>query len=66
MLIDAYTHFLPQGFMDWMGKNAADFADIGKRMRGIPCIYDLDLRRKIVGQFPDYGQIISYAMPPLE
>ena len=66
MRIDAYTHFLPKGFMDWMDKNAADFADIGKRVRGVPSIYDLDVRRKVVGQFPDYQQILSYSMPPLE
>jgi uncharacterized protein len=66
MRVDAYTHFIPKKFFDWMSEAAGDFKDIGKRMRGVPAIYDLDLRRKIVGSFPDYAQILSYPMPPLE
>jgi aminocarboxymuconate-semialdehyde decarboxylase len=42
------------------------YPDIGKRMRGVPCIHDLDARRKVVDMFPDYAQILSYPMPPLE
>src|SRR5687767_1150897 len=66
MRIDAYTHFIPKKFFDWMSEAAGDFKDIGKRMRGVPAIYDLDLRREIVDSFPDYRQILSYPMPPLE
>ncbi|HWL04970.1 MAG TPA: amidohydrolase family protein [Xanthobacteraceae bacterium] len=66
MRVDAYCHFIPNAFFEWTQKNAANFADIGKRMRGIPAIYDLDVRRKMMGQFPDYSQVISYAMPPIE
>ena len=29
-------------------------------------IHDLEIRRKIVGSFKDYAQILSYPMPPLE
>ena len=35
-------------------------------MREIPCIHDLEVRRKIVDSFKDYAQILSYPMPPLE
>ena len=51
-----------------MNKVAGDHKDIGKRMRGIPAIYDLDVRKKVIDQFKDkdYAQIISYAMPPIE
>jgi len=35
-------------------------------MREIPCIHDLDIRKKVVEQFDDYAQILSYPMPPLE
>jgi hypothetical protein len=41
-------------------------ADIGKRVRQIPCIHDLDVRKKVVDTFKDYAQILSYSMPPLE
>ena len=64
MRIDAYTHFIPAKFFEKLVASGA--ADIGKRMRGVPSIYDLDIRRKIVDGFPDYAQIISYPMPPLE
>ena len=62
MRIDAYTHFIPQEFF----AKISEFPDIGKRMREVPCIHDLDVRKKVVDQFDDYGQILSYAMPPLE
>jgi predicted TIM-barrel fold metal-dependent hydrolase len=66
MRVDAYTHFIPKPFMDWMNDHAGNYADIGKRMREVPAVHDLELRRKIVGSFPDYAQILSYPMPPLE
>ncbi|MBI4275003.1 MAG: amidohydrolase [Rhizobiales bacterium] len=62
MRIDAYTHFIPEKFF----AKIADQKDIGKRVREIPCIHDLDIRLKIVDQFPDYAQILSYPMPQLE
>src|SRR5271169_2930211 len=66
MRIDAYTHFIPKKFFDAVDKMPGAGKDIGKRMRGIPCVYDLDERRRVVGMFADYAQILSYPMPPLE
>ncbi len=68
MRLDAYTHYIPSKFLERMNKVAGDHKDIGKRMRGIPAIYDLDVRKKVIDQFrdKDYAQIISYAMPPIE
>jgi len=66
MRIDAYTHFIPKKFSEAVEKIPGSGNDIGKRMRGVPCLYDLDERRRIVGLFPDYAQILSYPMPPLE
>ena len=65
MRLDAYTHFIPKKFYDQV-LTQGDHRDIGKRMLGVPSIYDVDVRRKIVGMFPDYAQILSYPMPPLE
>ena len=64
MRIDAYTHFMPSR----MFKKLVDsgYPDIGKRMREVPCIHDLEIRKKVVDTFPDYAQILSFAMPPLE
>src|ERR1041384_6967632 len=66
MRIDAWTHFIPKPFADKMAQIAGNFADIGKRMREIPCIHDLDERRRVVDQFSDYAQILSHGMPPIE
>jgi aminocarboxymuconate-semialdehyde decarboxylase len=66
MRLDAYTHFIPKKFFDAVEKIPGAGKDIGKRMRGVPCIYDLDERRRVVAMFPDYAQILSYPMPPLE
>ena len=64
MRIDAYTHFIPEKFFNKIVESG--HADIGKRVREIPCIHDLEIRRRIVGGFADYAQILSYPMPPLE
>ncbi len=66
MRIDAYTHFIPKKFFEAVEKIPGAGTDIGKRMRGVPCLFDLDERRRIVSLFPDYAQILSYPMPPLE
>ena len=64
MRIDAYTHFIPEKFFAKIVES--HHPDIGKRVREIPCIHDLDARKKVVDTFPDYAQILSYPMPPVE
>jgi aminocarboxymuconate-semialdehyde decarboxylase len=64
MRIDAYTHFMPSRMFKLLVDSG--YPDIGKRMREVPCIHDLEIRKKIVDTFKDYAQILSYPMPPLE
>ena len=64
MRVDAYTHFIPEKFFTLLVESG--YPDIGKRMREVPCIHDLDIRKKVVDTFKDYAQILSYPMPPLE
>ena len=64
MRIDAYTHFIPEKFFTKLVESK--HADIGKRVREIPSIHDLEVRRKVVDKFKDYAQILSYSLPPLE
>ena len=64
MRIDAYTHFMPSRMFKLLVDSG--YPDIGKRMREVPCIHDLEARKKVVDTFPDYAQILSYPMPPLE
>jgi predicted TIM-barrel fold metal-dependent hydrolase len=40
--------------------------DLGKRVRGIPALSDLDERRRVVEQFDDYTQVLSLGLPPVE
>ena len=46
--------------LDGAGRN------IHARMQGVPCIYDLDERFRVMDRFDDYRQVISLGMPPLE
>ena len=57
MRVDAYTHFIPEKFFNKIV--ASGFPNIGKRVREIPSIHDLDVRRKVVEQFENYAQILS-------
>ncbi len=45
---------------------AGDYKDMGKRVRSLPALYDLDVRKKIVDGHKDYQQILSYPQPPIE
>lgn len=65
MRIDAYTHFIPTRFYKEV-MSAGSHKDIGKRMMGVPSIYDVKVRLKVVDKFKDYAQILSYPMPPFE
>ncbi len=66
MRIDAYTHFFPKQFFAMLDDVAADFKDMGKRVRSLPALHDLDVRKRIVDGHKDYQQILSYTQPPIE
>ena len=66
MRIDAYTHFFPKKFFDKMQEVAGDYKDMGKRVRSLPALFDLEHRKKLVDGFKDYRQILSYPQPPVE
>src|SRR5262245_25390310 len=64
--IDIFTHIYPPAFYDRLMKVAGDFKDVGKRSRGVPMLYDLDVRFRVLDGFPEYQQILSLPTPPLE
>jgi aminocarboxymuconate-semialdehyde decarboxylase len=66
--IDAFNHFFPQRLWDRMLQTEGAARDIGMRMRGVPAIYDLDERFRVMDLFKakNYTQVISLGMPPLE
>ena len=64
--IDAYNHFFPKRYFDALLGSPAGAKDLGKRVRGIPALFDLDCRLRVVDQFEDYVQVLSHGLPPLE
>ncbi len=66
MKIDIYNHIFPKGYFDRMIEVAPQHRDMGKRVRAIPILVDLDLRFQVMDKFGDYCQILSLASPPLE
>src|ERR1700719_1321774 len=66
MRVDAYTHFFPKKFFDKLNEVAGDYKDMGKRIRSLPALFDIDVRKKIVDGHKDYQQILSYPQPQIE
>ena len=46
--IDAFNHFFPQRFFAGVLETPAAQKDMGKRIRGIPALWDLEVRLGIV------------------
>ncbi|MBC8023701.1 MAG: amidohydrolase [Burkholderiales bacterium] len=60
--LDIFNHVMPLKFFERIG----DYKDIGKRMREVPMLYDLDERFRVMDRFQDYQQILCAGMPPIE
>ncbi len=67
MRIDIFAHILPKPFFDRMNAESSPQAiDIQTRVRGVPCLYDLDERFRVMDGFADYCQVLLLASPPIE
>ena len=66
MKIDIFNHLFPKNFFDKMIEVAPNQKDIGRRVRSVPAIVDLEERFRVMDQFEDYVQIICLPNPPLE
>jgi predicted TIM-barrel fold metal-dependent hydrolase len=64
--IDIFNHIYPAPYFEGVMRVAPDFKDIGKRMRGIPMLVDLDVRFRVMDMFDEYQQVLSIATPPIE
>jgi uncharacterized protein len=60
--VDIFNHVMPLKFFERIG----DYKDIGKRMREVPMLYDLDERFRVMDRFDDYQQVLCAGMPPIE
>ncbi|HMJ45127.1 MAG TPA: amidohydrolase family protein [Pseudolabrys sp.] len=65
-IIDIYCHIFPEKFFQEMTRAAPNLTNIGKRLRGVTKLFDLDARFKEMDQFGDYRQIISLPNPAIE
>jgi predicted TIM-barrel fold metal-dependent hydrolase len=64
--VDIFNHVLPRRFFDEFLDVAPGLKDMGKRVRNIPALVDLDARFRMMDEFGEYCQVISLASPPLE
>jgi predicted TIM-barrel fold metal-dependent hydrolase len=64
--IDIFNHIYPAGYYERLMKVAPDYKDIGKRMRNIPMLADLDVRFQVMDRFGEYEQVLSLPTPPIE
>jgi uncharacterized protein len=64
--IDVFNHIYPTAYFDRVMQVAPDYKDVGKRMRNVPMLIDLDTRFRVMDRFEGYQQILSIATPPIE
>jgi predicted TIM-barrel fold metal-dependent hydrolase len=64
--IDIFNHIYPQRFYAEFLTLAPGLKDMGKRVRNIPVLVDLDARFRMMDEFGEYCQVISLPTPPLE
>ena len=64
--IDIYCHIFPDRFFREMTKVAPKLENMGKRLRGITKLFDLDARFEEMDEYGDYRQIVSLPNPPIE
>jgi predicted TIM-barrel fold metal-dependent hydrolase len=67
MKLDIFNHIFPRRFYERMLEVAPGGKDMHKRVRGIPCLVDLDERFRVMDRFgAEYAQVLSLASPPIE
>lgn len=66
MKIDVFNHIFPKKYYQKIMEIAPRHKDMGKRVRGIPALFDLDERFRVMDLFDDYAQVICLGSPPIE
>ena len=66
VIIDMFTHIYPTAYYEAMCKAAPQLENLGKRMRGVTKLHDLDERFREMDAYGDYRQIISLPVPPID
>src|ERR1700709_1861115 len=66
MIVDIYTHIFPDLFFKELERGSPKLANLGKALRPVPRLFDLDLHFRDMDEIGDYRQIISLPNPPIE
>ena len=67
MIVDIYTHIFPDRFFAELERGSPKLGNMGKRLRAVRKLFDLDARFKDMDEVgDDYRQIISLPNPPIE
>src|SRR5689334_6026390 len=67
MIVDIYTHIFPERFFKELERGSPKLGNMGKRLRMVPKLFDLDMRFNDMDEVgADYRQIISLPNPPIE
>lgn len=66
MKIDVFPHIFPARFYRRMLEVAPRGAYMQKRTRGIPVLWDLERRLRIMDGYEGYAQVLTLASPPIE
>jgi len=66
MIVDIYTHILPDAFFREMSRASPRLENIGARLRGVKKLFDLEARFAEMDEIGDYAQVISLPNPPIE
>ncbi len=64
MRIDIAAHILPTRYFARLQQIPGFY--MAKRVKGIPCLFDLDVRFRVMDAFPDYQQVLSLAAPSID
>jgi aminocarboxymuconate-semialdehyde decarboxylase len=64
--LDVFNHFFPKQYFEKLLELAPTHKDMGKRIRNIQMLHDLEARFRTMDRFGDYQQILSMPSPPLE
>ena len=63
MKIDVLNHFFPRTFFNRYIDIPGGPKDIGKRVRSMPTVVDLEARFRVMDEFGEYCRLISLPMP---
>jgi len=66
MTIDLFNHFFPPRYAHEVIEAGLAGKDMGKRVRNVPTIADLDARFRVMDEFGEYCQFLTLPAPPME